>query len=86
MTDHPTPDEAIRILRQHAVRRGLPPNDNDFDDAANVIARLQSSQAMLEEAGKVLENAAQRLIYRGALASAQDINAFLAKLRERQKP
>jgi hypothetical protein len=36
----PTPAEAASILRKYARDRRLPPGDNNFEDAANVIDRL----------------------------------------------
>ena len=47
----PTAVEAISILRAYARKQHLPPNDNNFDDAANVIGRQLS---MLDAQSKLL--------------------------------
>lgn len=39
----PTPTEAATLLRQYARKHNLPAGDNNFEDAANVITRLQSA-------------------------------------------
>lgn len=51
---HPTPSQAAALLRKYARDKRLPPNDNNFDDAAAIIDRLAALH-IPEQGVKALE-------------------------------
>lgn len=46
---HPTPSQAAALLRKYARDKRLPPNDNNFDDAAAIIDRLAALSSIPEQ-------------------------------------
>jgi hypothetical protein len=58
---HPTPAEAVAILRKIAHQKAMWPGDNDFEDAANIIERQEaeilSLRAKLAKYEAALKNA-----------------------------